>query len=74
MRSEIKAGTIVRHFKNNLYTVLNTEVYMHDTKERYVLYCRDGKYYIRPWDMFMSEVDYVKYPQVTQKYRFEAIE
>lgn len=70
---EVKIKGIYKHFKGDYYIVEDVAIHS-ETKEKYVVYrglYGDGKLYIRPYDMFMSEVDKEKYPNVEQKYRFE---
>ena len=75
-KRELKINTIYKHFKGNLYLV--TDVALHsETKEEYVVYrglYENNKLYIRPKEMFLSEVDHEKYPEVLQQYRFQEVE
>lgn len=72
---EITPG-VYRHFKGKEYRVLHIATHT-ETEELMVVYQAlygDGKVYVRPYDMFASEVDREKYPDGEQKYRFELVE
>ena len=82
----IEKGDVVKHFKREISdTKNNPDIYLYqvidfamhtETEESLVIYKAlydDKKCYARPETDFYSKVDREKYPQITQKYRFEKI-
>ena len=84
-----RPGDIVKHFKRELsadalaaepnkylYEVLSWARHS-ETDEKYVVYRAlygTRETWVRPYAMFMEEVDRRKYPQVVQTFRFEKYE
>ena len=87
MERQFQIGDIVRHFKyetltkeeqaRNKYLYCIREFAQHtETGEELVVYqalYSPFKTFARPKDMFVSEVDHKKYPDIKQKYRLEVI-
>ncbi len=84
MDRDLRVGDIVKHFKREwanqetseyLYKILAFASHT-ETGEKLVIYqalYAPYKTCARPYDMFMSEVDREKYPEATQKFRFEKV-
>ena len=78
----IQVGDIVQHFKREwvsadtseyLYKVLAVAHHTENGEKLMIYQALYAPFKIcaRPYDMFMSEVDRKKYPDIKQKYRFE---
>ena len=78
---EIKIGKKYKHFKGKLYKVIdivNDSESNNDIEYKKVVIYQalygDNLKWARPYDMFNSEVDHNKYPDIEQKYRFEEVD
>ena len=76
MKREIKVNNFYRHFKGNIYKVLFIALDSEDLSKK-VIYQdvnNKDKIWVRDYDEFNSKVDKIKYPNITQEYRFERVE
>ncbi|MBP9550955.1 DUF1653 domain-containing protein [Veillonella sp. YH-vei2232] len=73
MAQTIVKGGLYRHFKGMYYYVMDIATHS-ETGEQFVVYQQlygERRTFIRPLDMFASDVDREKYPDVEQQERFK---
>lgn len=75
MERELQIGEFYRHFKGNVYQIREIAKDS-ETLDKIVVY--QGMYppyecWVRNYENFMAPVDTGKYPNASQKYRFERI-
>ena len=71
MRS-LKVHGVYQHYKGDYYLVEETAMHS-ETGEEMVIYRKlygDGGLYVRPKDLFLSEIDHNEHPEVKARYRF----
>ncbi len=75
MKREIKVNAIYRHFKGMMVKVIAIAKDSEDLSKKVVYQHVDNpsEVWVRDYDMFLSLVDYEKYPDITQEYRFEEV-
>lgn len=68
-------GEVYKHFKGNLYQVVNLAIHSETGKKMVVYQALYGDYstYVRDFDEFTSDVDYEKYPECTLRFRFTLV-
>lgn len=76
MREIPKDLQVYKHFKGSLYQIVTIAIHT-ETTEKMVIYRslkNPERVFARPLDMFLSEVNHKKYPDVKAKYRFTLLD
>ena len=76
MREIPKELQVYKHFKGSLYQIVAVAVHT-ETTDKLVVYRslkNPERVFARPLDMFLSEVNHKKYPDVKAKYRFTLLD
>lgn len=74
--NELRIKGIYKHFKGYHYLVEDVALSSDDGVTEYVIYRKlygNGSLFIREKNDFLEEVNHEKYPEVTQKYKFELL-